>query len=199
MQGGVNHVCSGSASEKCDAVDVPCVSKACPGGLKFATNSCGFGKSVVKDGGPAGYFHVFQLTAGNLQMSVVNSFGKREYCTNIISERTERTAATPTISATSAPAALPKPSASPSIRPTERPFFLTTRPWPSTDPTVWKNSASFTQNFSGIKFVAGATLADDRIWAADNDGVIWKLKWESTRWIADPGIRRDLYLEFFEF
>jgi hypothetical protein len=61
-------------------------------------------------------------------------------------------------------------------------------PWPGAS-TYSTNSVSFTSNFSGIKYIAGSGgVTTDRIWGADNDGVIWKLKWDtfSANWIADP-------------
>ena len=63
-------------------------------------------------------------------------------------------------------------------------LLLSEQVWPFSALTT-KNSATFTANFSGIKYIVGATLTDDRIWGADNDGVIWKLKWDGGMWIAD--------------
>lgn len=66
-----------------------------------------------------------------------------------------------------------------------RSLQVTTNAWPGATSTA-VNSKSFTSNFSGVKYIAGATLADDRIWGADNDGVIWKLKWNTLGyWEAD--------------
>lgn len=69
--------------------------------------------------------------------------------------------------------------------PTSVPVPLAQQPFPQTVSTVTQNSVTFTPNFSGIKYVAGAILTDDRIWGADNDGVIWKIKWDGSKWIAD--------------
>ena len=132
VKGGVNHIGSGSASDKCDPVDVPCTSVACPSGLKFATNACGLGSSAGSVGA-YGYFHVFQLTTGKLQMSVVDSLGKREYCANLASARTEMTTTAPSLVPSTAPS--PIPSLLPSS-PTTKP----TSPYP-TRPSVTPSSA----------------------------------------------------------
>jgi hypothetical protein len=59
--------------------------------------------------------------------------------------------------------------------------------WPGAN-TSSMNSVNFTENLSGVKYIAGSNIVNDRIWGADNDGVIWKLKWQSNlnSWVADP-------------